>query len=682
MKSLDSLTDRLSYNPKSSRINSVPIETTRLSTILILISLTVVAVLIRAPDLGKWALTIDEYYFSRSVSFILEKGIPEFPDGGYYVRGISLQYLTAMSALMFDEWEFAVRLVPLIFGIVTIPLFYLLCRFYLPTLPSILCTMILVLSSWHIEFSRFSRMYSAFQFVFLAFLYFLYSGYWLKKRHHQIIAWALAFLAIFFYEGSVFLPFLLLLVLFLEDSLFVKKSQELIIVAGILLGLNYLAHGVGYRFLGVENAFPVETSSLNKDGPLIFPRLGLFLAVWKSFPAVMSYLLLVGGAIFVFLKQIQGKRDFWTIALVSLTSIFPLMHQFGLLIFFLLLFFLARKNVLENFIMNRRFWIPYLCASLVFWLAFGFLSSNNWASGASLIMLSKKMAISIFLYPEFYRSVFNPFAKSVPIWGFLVMLAISISVIRNLFARQVSSGPFLIMVILSCLFILGIFKTPYMSTRYSFFFFPIVLIIGYTEIASLGRWIEKIKWKKSITILQRGFVFIPLIMFSFTEDFNLQHILHVSSKEINFRMGKYSNYSKHWYKRQDFESPARFVNNVYQEGDAIAIDYVPSSFYLNKPFINYIPIENKRFRGVTRKEGTEEIWTGRPLVYSLERLFDFVPNDPRRSLWLIAVQRDSGGAFTDIQTLNTEADINHLDAAPVFEGIDGRIAVWQLSRRL
>ncbi len=40
------------------------------------------AILLRAPGLGKWGLAVDEFYFSRSVRFILENGLPVFPGGG------------------------------------------------------------------------------------------------------------------------------------------------------------------------------------------------------------------------------------------------------------------------------------------------------------------------------------------------------------------------------------------------------------------------------------------------------------------------------------------------------------------------------------------------------------------------------------------------------------------------
>ena len=51
--------------------------------------------LARFWGLGRWPLAIDEYYFAQSVQNLLHFGIPKFPCGGLYVRGLVLQYASA-----------------------------------------------------------------------------------------------------------------------------------------------------------------------------------------------------------------------------------------------------------------------------------------------------------------------------------------------------------------------------------------------------------------------------------------------------------------------------------------------------------------------------------------------------------------------------------------------------------
>src|SRR5659263_44090 len=86
----------------------------------LLILFFALAMLVRAPGLGRWCLAVDEFYFSKAVSFILEKGLPMFPGGGYYTRGIGLQYLTTLPVSLIGNAELAVRIVPLLFGCMTI----------------------------------------------------------------------------------------------------------------------------------------------------------------------------------------------------------------------------------------------------------------------------------------------------------------------------------------------------------------------------------------------------------------------------------------------------------------------------------------------------------------------------------------------------------------------------------
>ena len=49
----------------------------------------------RFKGLGTWPLGVDEFYISRSIDNVLRSGLPRFPCGGYYTRGLLYQYLVA-----------------------------------------------------------------------------------------------------------------------------------------------------------------------------------------------------------------------------------------------------------------------------------------------------------------------------------------------------------------------------------------------------------------------------------------------------------------------------------------------------------------------------------------------------------------------------------------------------------
>ena len=167
----------------------------------------IIATYLRFSGLGKWDLAGDEYYFTKSILSIADNGFPNFPNGGYYMRGILLQYLIAPLTLFLDNTEFAVRLVPAISNIFTIPAIYLISKKLGGDKVAVLATFLFCFSLWEIEFARFARMYSPFQFVFMWQIYFLLK-YLLENNTRDLkIVLGLAFVSIFIYAGSIFMIF-------------------------------------------------------------------------------------------------------------------------------------------------------------------------------------------------------------------------------------------------------------------------------------------------------------------------------------------------------------------------------------------------------------------------------------------------------------------------------------------
>ena len=166
---------------------------------------------VRFDGLGSRPLTNDEYFTVTSVQQIVEKGVPEFPTGGYYGRALPLQYLQAGSVLLFGDNEFAHRLPAALFGVVTLVLLFFYARIFLPWPLAITCVGMLALSAWQIEFGRFSRMYAAFQCVTVAFFLAYHRAYFGGSEKLKYLPHALALVAITFHSLGVFLlPFLFL----------------------------------------------------------------------------------------------------------------------------------------------------------------------------------------------------------------------------------------------------------------------------------------------------------------------------------------------------------------------------------------------------------------------------------------------------------------------------------------
>ena len=655
----------------------------RLVSLAAIALLVVAATAIRAPGLGRWCYTIDEFYFSQSVSFILEKGIPEFSTGGYYTRGLLVQYLAALPALVFGQSELTDRLFPLLFGIAGIAVFYVLARRYLREPFAFACAAALVVSSWHIEFSRFARFYSAFQLMFLLFLYALYRGYWRHERRYAVVAWATAFLAVFTYEGAIFLPFFAVLLVLRSESLFTRRNLVTVSVAGALLACNYIVNGIDYRNWGIYDRFPEGfTWPLGGGGgPLQAPILDLFSL------ATSSTLLSAGlGALAVLGAWVALRnRHLWSNAFGVVFGLaclaLPLIHQYGTLVLVCGLYVLSRPKRRDFLLAGIRAWGPYLVLTVAFWVGVVLFSGSEWQAGESLFVRAYRFGLSMFSHFGIHSALIMPLLRDVPIWSSILFLALGVSLVRNLRTTRADLSRFPLVIVTLCLFLLPVFDTPYRTTRYSFFFFPIALSLLFTESFALSRWIGA-RIPRRPAWVSGAAVVIPFVLLFGSEDVFFRHWVGVSAAEINFRTERYEPLQYHWYARIDFESPAEFINEHYRSGDVIVLDAVASSRYLEPPFVNYVSGDLARFRGISRKRGTTEIWTGEPLRHDLDGVASLVPPRPTGRLWLVAAAtRHSAGSFATAADVETFAEAYGLEASLETVGVDGRVGVWRVERQ-
>ena len=139
----------------------------------------------RFKGLGTWPLTADEYYVARSVQNILRTGIPVYECGGYYPRGLLMQYLTAGLQLGGLSPELAPRLIAALSSLAALPAVYILGKRVHGSRIGLLAVIILALSVWEVEIARFGRMYAPFQALFAWYLvYFL--KYTIDRDHRAL----------------------------------------------------------------------------------------------------------------------------------------------------------------------------------------------------------------------------------------------------------------------------------------------------------------------------------------------------------------------------------------------------------------------------------------------------------------------------------------------------------------
>ena len=147
--------------------------------------------------------SIDEYYFYKSINLIQESGLPEFLCGGYYVRGILLQYIILPFVSLLENQELATRLPIALFSILTFPAIYLIGRDMGSRYIGILALFLFSFSIWQIEFARFARMYAPFQMLFMWQVLLFINPKLPTRNTNVLLNSVISCIAILFYEGCL-----------------------------------------------------------------------------------------------------------------------------------------------------------------------------------------------------------------------------------------------------------------------------------------------------------------------------------------------------------------------------------------------------------------------------------------------------------------------------------------------
>jgi hypothetical protein len=260
------------------------------------------------------------------------------------------------------------------------------------------------------------------------------------------------------------------------------------------------------------------------------------------------------------------------------------------------------------------------------------------------------------------------------------------AVVNNLVKKRWDLTGTLVSIALVLLFMVSAFDTGWKTTRYCFFFFPVLILIGFIAIHDIagraaGRW--KPSCRDWAALSAAGLLTLG---FTATEDFNLAHAVDVASPQANFRLGPYEKLSRHWYNRVDVRGPAQCVNRLAADGDVVALDHVVASPYLQTPFVAYVnQADSIRYFYYARNGGASEKWTGVPIIPDGQALADLVPPDREHRLLMIgATEKGFGFIGTSLNKKGYSAEQlaqkHNLSVRLLCPGVDGRAGVWEFRR--
>jgi hypothetical protein len=578
----------------------------------------------RFKGIGTWPLGIDEFYISRSIDNILRTGLPAFPCGGYYTRGLIYQYVVAGLRLCGWSPEYAGRFVAAVSSLLLLPAVWLLGKRVHSPLAGSLTVIILCISVWEIEMARFGRMYAPFQALFG--WYVLAYVRYITTRQNAALAWmiALSSLGVLLWEGGVLLGVANLFAVLAASQDGKLRRKDWLQLAGlsVLLALLYLAT----RDLRMFADAPAAAGAVDMPHEGGRDLIAWFAPLWAH--PVWGVALAVPLALAVpALRWIAAQGRGLAAAGLCLVVVAAALHAFlvgaGLLVLMLLLRLMDPHAL--HWRAARYFWWT-IGAFFLFWFvadAFTYGWALHKLVGSTPQTGDLELIHQLIGFPAVYDHVLRPRLRTMPILSLGVFAALAylcaLSIIGERRAATaawpVAERPDSIAVLSSLVIVLllavGATPTDRIETRYTFFLYPVLMVLAVCALLRIGR---SSAFGRRLPLLATASV--PLLCFGATEDFQPRHIAEVDSAKINFRVGMPGHRSEHYYPRNDIRGAGQWLATQVGPGDAV-ITGIPSldEYYAHIDYF-FLDEGDARYEAYVCPDDRTERWTNLPVLYS------------------------------------------------------------------
>lgn len=593
----------------------------------------------RLKSLAVAPLAVDEFYIIRSVDNVLRSGLPHFLCGGWYGRGLTLQYSVAAFELAGVAPLVALRLVTALCSLLALPAAYLIARRLYDTSVAWLIVAVLSVSVWEIAMARFGRMYAPFQAVFLWYAVF-FLRYSIDRGGAALGMMALlSAIGVLTWEGGAFLPAANLLAIYG----FARRLEWTPRLALETSGLVALA-AFAYWFNTSASAMPVSDAAL--DWPAVTlpavlesgrgglfdqapPPLGLsmlhpvwLLAALLPIAAVGSALpwlwrfrvrpLAALGLVLVLLTALSGQ-------FAATLSVLALMVVCG---------WLAWPEVVSS--SARRLHVALLTC-LLFWVAVAAVTIDWRALHAG----STVRTLALFVYelarfPDFFAVALWPWARTLPVLGIGLSLLLVVAFVRATWpgGPPVTAERAAFALLISMLVLIASTDPPRVETRYTFFLYPLALILALGTVRQLVT--ALCRDRAGAPLLAAGLV---LCAFAATEDFDRRFLFDVEHAAGVTPVGEDPNRASHLVIRADAPAIASWLREHVARGrDVVISGYHSLDFYYSGVDYFFADWHQETFYEWACRHGTEERWTNRPLLYDETALAERVAAHPHAFL--------------------------------------------------
>ena len=431
---------------------------------LLVLLLTAIAALPRLYHLGDLGFYMDEETTSFASRSMAETGEPKMPGGMPYYRSLPHTWLNSISANTFGlNNEFSYRLPAALFGILTIPLIFLLARPFTGTSIAFLAALLLALSEWHIITSRQARMYAPFLFFYVACSFSILR--WARRDTFWYLAISIILFitAASFHKLGVFLAFIPFITLFIKD--YATTPQYKLILFSIISGVITYFYGeifVSGPYTQWRETYGIGVAEISASKSLLlqYPVTGLQLA-----QGITGILLGIWLAIKSSFTDNANGKEFRFLARYSLaillTGLAATGHLHGALLSFLLLLLLYPES-LNHYL--QRTWKPLIAISTVATIT-AVLTITEYG------IIPGIKSLLMFPYPNWIT--LNTLTSGITLLFILAMLYLAA------IKKTASNSDMRILLVISLfpLILVGIFM-KWAAARYLLQAYPFILIIS------------------------------------------------------------------------------------------------------------------------------------------------------------------------------------------------------------
>ena len=559
----------------------------------------------RFKGIGLWPLGVDEFYISRSIDNVLRSGLPRFTCGGYYTRGVLFQYTVAGLRHFGATPEFAGRMVAGLSSLALLPAAYLIAKRVAGSLAGWLTVIMLCLSIWEIEMARFGRMYAPFQAVFGWYVVFFLR--YTTTRRAVDLGWmiALSVLGVLTWEGGALLGVatLLAIVLTHQQGRLRASDWPRLVVSLAALGLLFLATR---DLRGFADAPSSEPADAVQGGGHLQVLLDWFEPLRQHPLALLGLLVPLAIAVRA-VPWLWAERRRW-MASVGLCAALAAaaVHLFSACLGVLVLL-LATRLIDARQLAARpaRAYAASLLGFLVFWLAF-----EHWVGGAP----PTAMLHALFGFPDVFDQVVRPWGRTLPILSVGLSLGVGYWCYRTFatHGEKPDAPAALLSLVLALMLAVGAIATERVETRYTFFLYPLLLVLAVAAILTYAR---RQAWLPLCVTAA-----LPLVCFAGTEDFQPRHLARIDSPQVNFRLGMSAVRAAHYYPRNDMRAVADWLAAHRVSGDAV-VSGIPSldQYYPGFDYF-YLDDDDPRYDAYVCSDGKSERWTNHSIVYTSHSL--------------------------------------------------------------